>query len=113
MGFAAYIVWLSILDGVPLITYALHQRSLAEVVALKSRWRIYLFGAVLALAAYWMVVWAMSQTSIALVSAIRETSIVIAALIGAYYFKEPAGKRRIAASIVICAGIALLAWSGS
>ena len=109
----AYIVWLSILDGVPLITYALHQRSLAEVVALKSRWRIYLFGAVLALAAYWMVVWAMSQTSIALVSAIRETSIVIAALIGAYYFKEPAGKRRIAASIVICAGIALLAWSGS
>lgn len=60
-----------------------------------------------------MVVWAMSQASIPLVSAIRETSAIIAALIGAYYFNEPAGKRRIGASAVIFASIALLGWGES
>ena len=104
----AYMVWLSILDSVPLVLYALHRRSPAAVLGLRANWRIALLGAALSLAAYWMVVWAMSQTSLALVSALRETSVIIAALIGAYYFKEPAGKRRIIASVVIFAGIALL-----
>ncbi len=107
----AYMVWLSILDGIPLALYALHRRPLSQVLALASTWRISLFGAALSLAAYWMVVWAMSQAPIPLVSAIRETSVIIAALIGAYYFKEPAGKRRIVASAVIFASIALLGWS--
>ena len=110
MNIPAYMVWLSITDSIPLVLYALHQRSRAEVFALTSQWRVCLLGAALSLAAYWMVVWAMSQTSIALVSALRETSVIIAALIGAYYFKEPAGKRRIVASVVIFASIALLGW---
>ena len=109
----AYMVWLAILDGSPMVLYAIRQRSLAQVIALKSKWRISLFGSVLSLAAYWMVVSAMTQAPIPLVSAIRETSIIIAALIGAYYFKEPAGKRRIVASIVIFISIALLGWSDS
>ena len=113
MNIPAYMVWLGVFDGIPMVLYALHQRSLSEVIALKSKWRICLLGAVLSLGAYWMVVWAMSQASIPLVSAIRETSVIIAALIGAYYFKEPAGKRRIVASAVIFASIALLGWSES
>lgn len=113
MNIPAYMVWLSILDGAPMALYVLSQRPFSEVRAQAARWRVNLLGAVLSLTAYWMVVWAMSQAPIALVSAIRETSIIIAALIGAYYFKEPAGKRRIVASIVIFASIALLGWSES
>lgn len=107
----AYMVWLSILDSFPLALYALHQRGWSDVIALKSTWRISLFGSVLSLAAYWMVVWAMSQAAIPLVAALRETSVIIAALIGAYYFHEPAGKRRIVASVVIFFSIVLLGWS--
>lgn len=109
----AYMVWMTILDGICLPLYALHQRPWPAVRAHARRWRMSLFGGLLGLAAYWMVVWAMSQAPIALVSAIRETSVIIAALIGAYYFKEPAGKRRIVASVVIFISIALLGWSDS
>ena len=110
MNVPAYMVWLSILDSVPMMLYVLHRRSLSEVIALKSKWRISLFASLLSLTAYWTVVWAMTQAPIALVSALRETSVVIAALIGAFYFKEPAGLRRIVASIIIFAAIALLGW---
>ncbi|MFV2093638.1 MAG: EamA family transporter, partial [Hyphomicrobiales bacterium] len=109
----AYMVWLAILDGSPMVLYAVQQRSLARVIALKSAWRISLFGSVLSLTAYWMVVWAMTKAPIPLVSALRETSIIIAALIGAYYFREPAGRRRVIASVVIFASIVLLGWSDS
>ncbi len=108
-----YMVWMSILDGVPLVLYAIYRRSWQAVRALKSTWRISVLGAVLSSAAYWIVVWAMTQAPIPLVSALRETSVIIAALIGAYYFKEPAGKRRIVASIVIFVSIAALGWSES
>jgi len=57
-----------------------------------------------------MVVWAMTRAPIPLVSALRETSIIIAALIGAFYFKEPSGKRRIIASMVIFISVALLGY---
>ena len=110
MNIPAYMVWLSILDGCLLALYVVYRRSFTEVLAQATKWRVNLLGAVLSLTAYWMVVWAMSQAPIVLVSAIRETSIIIAALIGTYYFKEPAGKRRIVASIVIFASIALLGW---
>lgn len=104
----AYMVWLSILDSFPIVIYAIWKRSAAEVVAIKNDWKILFIGAALALSSYSMVVWAMTQASIPLVSALRETSIVIAALIGAFYFKEQSGKRRIIASIVIFFSVALL-----
>ena len=46
----AYIVWLSIVDSLLLMLYALPQRSLPEVIALASGWRLSLLGAVLSLA---------------------------------------------------------------
>ena len=113
MNVAGYVVWVMILNSVPIMLYALHQRSAGELLTIARQWRLHFPAAALSLAAYWIVVWAMSQASIPLVAALRETSIIIAALIGAYYFKEPSGKRRIIASIVIFFSIALLGWSES
>ncbi|MDD9858674.1 MAG: DMT family transporter [Gammaproteobacteria bacterium] len=110
---AAYMVYLTLTDSALVVLYAAHRERAAAWREMAAEWRLSLAGGALALSAYWLVVWSMSQTSIALVSALRETSVIIAALIGAYYFKEPAGKRRIVASIVIFAGIALLGWSES
>jgi len=42
------------------------------------------------------------------VSALRETSVLFAALIGAYVLGEPLGARRIAAAAVIVAGVVLM-----
>ncbi len=112
MNIAAYMVWLTILDCVPLTLYAVYRRSWCAVYAhVAANWRSNLGTALLSLGAYWMVVWAMVHAPIPLVSAIRETSVIIAALIGAYYFKEPAGKRRVVASVVIFVSIMVLGFA--
>ncbi len=108
----AYMMYLSVIEITPLLLYTTYRRSLAEVISIRHHWKLFLFGAALALTSYSMVVWSMTQASIPLVSALRETSIIIAALIGAFYFKEPSGKRRIIASVVIFCSIALLAVDG-
>lgn len=59
-------------------------------------------------AAYLMVVWAFTQAPIALVTALRETSILFAILIGIFIFKERASPVRIAAVLIALCGLALL-----
>ncbi len=108
-GVSGYVVWLAVFDMIPILIYTFAVRSMGVIVPIVKDWKRNLAGAVMAFGSYWIVVWAMSQASIPLVSALRETSIIIAALIGAFYFKEPSGKRRIVASIIICCAIVLLA----
>lgn len=71
-------------------------------------WRGLLAG-VLSVVAYGIVLWAQSRAPLAEVAAIRETSVVFAALIGMVFLKERFGTRRIAAAAVIAAGIVLIA----
>ena len=88
---SAYMVWLTFLDAIPVVIYTIIVRSPKVIPDLLANWRLSFLGAAMALASYWIVVWAMTQGSIAIVSSLRETSIIIAALIGTFYFKEPSG----------------------
>ncbi len=78
-----------------------------KIVSQIFHWRAFFAGGI-SLAAYWIVVWAMTQAPIALVSALRETSIIIATLIGTFYFKEKSGYRRFIAALIICISIAVM-----
>ncbi|MDT4874685.1 hypothetical protein FQZ97_1100000 [compost metagenome] len=62
----------------------------------------------MSLAAYSIVIWAMTQAPVALVSALRETSVLFALLIGAWLLKEPLPPIRLLACGVIAAGVAIL-----
>ena len=62
--------------------------------------------------AYGIVIWVMSQAPLAMVTALRETSVIAAALIGAFILREPFGARRIAAACVVALGVALMQISG-
>jgi drug/metabolite transporter (DMT)-like permease len=79
-----------------------------------SRWREIpvtwrgLLAGVLSLAAYGTVLWAQSRAPLAEVAAIRETSVIFAALIGMLFLRERLGARRVAAAAVIAAGIVLI-----
>lgn len=65
-------------------------------------------GGVLALVGYTIVLWAMSRGAMANVAALRETSVVFAALIGSRLLGEGFGGRRLAAASCVAAGVALL-----
>jgi drug/metabolite transporter (DMT)-like permease len=57
---------------------------------------------------YLIVVWAYSQTSAVQVVALRETSVVFGAIIGAYILKEGLGPRRVTCSLLVASGVIFL-----
>jgi drug/metabolite transporter (DMT)-like permease len=68
-----------------------------------------LLAGTLASIAYGVVLWAQARAPMAEVAAIRETSVIFAALIGMLFLNERFGLRRLAAAAVIAAGIVLIA----
>ena len=50
----------------------------------------------------------MSVGALATVAALRETSVIFAALIGTLILKEPFGRTRVTASVLVAAGVILL-----
>lgn len=67
-----------------------------------------LLAGALSLVAYGIVLWAQTRAPLAEVAAIRETGVVFAALIGMKLFSERFGVRRLAAALVVAAGIILI-----
>jgi drug/metabolite transporter (DMT)-like permease len=67
-----------------------------------------LAGAVLSGTAYSISIWAMTQAPISLVAAVRESSVLFAAIIAVLVLKEPLRLNRIIASILILIGLILI-----
>jgi drug/metabolite transporter (DMT)-like permease len=64
----------------------------------------------LSVVAYGAVLWAQTKAPLAEVAALRETSVITAAVIGAMFLKEGFGSRRLAAAVMVATGIALIAF---
>lgn len=64
---------------------------------------------VISVLAYGIVVWAQTHGPLALVSALRETSVISAALIATLLFREPFARRRLLPSVAVALGIVLIA----
>ena len=101
-----YAVWLFLLDGSAMLTLLLAGRGLAGLRALGPYWRGGLAGGAMSLAAYWIVIWAATKAPIALVAALRESSVLFAAAISALVLREPLTRWRAVAALAIVAGIA-------
>jgi drug/metabolite transporter (DMT)-like permease len=103
-----YIAWLFVVDALPLLLYALATRRGDIAPYLRLHWRAGLIGGVLCAGAYGLVIWALGHGAMALVSALRETSVVFAVLIGTRLLGEPFGRRRLVAALVVTAAIAAM-----
>lgn len=109
---ASYIVWLFILNGVLLLPVLRARRRGVALEQIKEHWKTGTLAGLLSLGAYGIAVWAMTRAPIALVAALRETSVVAAALIGALFLGEPFGRYRVVASMGVALGIAVLRIAG-
>ena len=105
-----YFIWLFLVDAVSMLAIGLYWRRRALLTALCEAWRPGSIACVLSAMNFGIVMWVMSFNPIGLSAAVREFSIVLAALIGTLYFREAFGPRRIVASSVIVAGIVLINW---
>ena len=105
---AGYIGWLFVFCAVPIVMAALMRRRAAAFTFARRNWKTSVLSGALAFSAYSLSIWALSLGAMAHVSALRETSVVIAALIGTRLLGEPHGGRRVLAAVTVAGGVVLI-----
>ena len=105
---AAYTLWIFLLTGIPMTSWAIFRRGHAFRVCVRRNWRLGIVGGASTTASYGLALWAMTLVPVAIVAALRETAILFGVLISAVFLKEPVGRRRVIAAVLIAAGAALL-----
>jgi len=106
----AYICWLFFLECWPLMFYTMVKRKGEILPFLKSNLAVCFGGGIASALAYGIVIYALGLGFMAGVSALRETSVVMATLFGIFLFKEDNARRRIAAGCIVAAGVVLMNW---
>lgn len=103
-----YICWLFVLESVPMLMFTIWRRREGLRAAFVPHLKAGLFGGLIAGVSYGIAIWAMSLGPMAHVVAVRETSVLFGAAIGALVLKEPFGRHRIASAAVVAGGAVLL-----
>ncbi len=104
----SYAAWMLGLQWLPFAVVVVAGRRRQAVAQVRRIWRAACAMGALSVAAYWAVIWAMTQAPIALVAALRETSILFAVLFGVLVLKERLSLVRLAATLSALAGATLL-----
>jgi drug/metabolite transporter (DMT)-like permease len=103
-----YVLWLFVLDALPFPLLVLLSRK-GQLLAYAARhWQRGLLGGVLSAGAYGVALWAMTRAPVAAVAALRETSVIFAALIGAWLLREGHIARRLVGAATVALGVVAL-----
>ncbi|MEH6525429.1 MAG: DMT family transporter [Sneathiella sp.] len=108
---SSYILWLNIFNGLPIIVIALIARRGQIRSQFGKLWKAGFLSGGVSLLAYWIVLWAATQAPLAMVAAVRETSMVFAILFGVFFLKERLDLRRLFSAFVTLSGTVLLKFS--
>jgi phosphonate utilization associated putative membrane protein len=106
-----YVALLFLVDGLPYLAIVLWQRRGAFEPVLgymRGRWPVALLGACASMGSYGIALWAMTRAPIASVAALRETSVLFAALIGVFVLNERFRLQRAFGTGAIIAGVMAL-----
>ncbi len=104
---AAYVAWVFVADGTIFTLGMLALRGWGVIPRNWHAWRMGAFASAASYGAYAVSIWAMTFAPIAVVAALRETSILFAVLIGWLVFGERMGREKALAALVIVAGVML------
>lgn len=104
----SYIGWSFLLSALALITYGSYRWRSGLVTAFRGSAPMLLLGGTMSVGAYGIALWAMTKAPIAIVGALRETSVLFAALIGVVWLGEPLLRLRVLAGALVLAGVVLL-----
>lgn len=100
----SYACWLFVIDVFPLHCYIMARHGRAYLAYLRERGRIGLTGGLCGLGSYGIVIWAMTVAPIAIVAALRETSVIFGMLMAVMFLGEKLTPLRIAAIFLVVAG---------
>jgi phosphonate utilization associated putative membrane protein len=104
-----YVLVLFVLDGLPYPLLVAWQRGRAgrHEMALyaRRRWPLAALGGTASIGSYAIALWAMTRAPVASVAALRETSVLFAALLGTWLLKEKFGLQRALGTVVVVLGV--------
>jgi drug/metabolite transporter (DMT)-like permease len=104
----AYSAWLFVGIAVVLVPYAWVRGGSGALQAATPYWRQGLAGGAMQVLSYGIAIWAMTVAPIAIVAALRETSVLFGAAIAVIVLKEPLRAARIMAAVLIVIGLVLV-----
>jgi drug/metabolite transporter (DMT)-like permease len=104
----AYAALLFLFDGACMAIVALWRRGQSILTEARIYWKTGLAGGALSVTSYWIAIWAMTVAPIAIVAALRETSVLFAAVISVVVLKEALRPARVIAAVMIVFGLALI-----
>jgi phosphonate utilization associated putative membrane protein len=104
-----YVAALYVVHGWPFVLIVLARRGRAACFAYaRGRWPVASLGAMASLASYGIALWAMTRAPVATVAALRETSVLFAALLGTWLLKERFTPQRALGTALIVIGVMAL-----
>ncbi len=104
----AYTLWGFLLTGVPLAGWAIVVRRAAFARSIMRHGHVGLIGCLATVTSYGIALWAMTVAPIAVVAALRETSILFGVAISGLVLRERITPARLAAAALIASGVATL-----
>ncbi|MGY4535445.1 drug/metabolite transporter (DMT)-like permease [Pseudomonas sp. TE3786] len=110
-GVVQYLVYFTLVLSVPIPVFAAYKRGPALTRHIRQHWPLSVFGGLTYCAAYGLVLWAMTLDNVAKIAALRESSVIIGAVIATLLFKEPFGRRRLIAALTVTLGIVLIKYA--
>ncbi|MBT7907521.1 MAG: peptide ABC transporter permease [Marinovum sp.] len=100
-----YVGWLFFLDSSLFVIGGFALRGRAIIPKSKLVWVQGLLASGASVAAYSIAVWAMTVAPIAVITALREISVLFAVIIGIFFFKENASLEKLISALMIVAGV--------
>jgi drug/metabolite transporter (DMT)-like permease len=105
----SYAIWMFLINSLAMVALAFYWRGRSVVTTLVAgAWKQALGGTVMSQMSYFIVVWAMTKAPIALVAALRETSVLFAAIISVVVLKEALTRWRVLAATCVLVGVVFL-----
>ena len=104
----SYICWVNFCNFFPITVFTLIARKRHYFCYVRKRWKYGLFGGMCSLAAYGLALWGMTRAPIAMVAALRETSVVFGMLFAVLFLKEKVTPARVLAVLLVLAGAAIM-----
>jgi drug/metabolite transporter (DMT)-like permease len=105
---SAFAMTMFAIDGLAMAGCALAARGAGGVVRLLPAWRSGVLAGAMSLGSYWIVIWGFTRAPLAMVAALRETSVLFAMLIGLFLLGERVAPGRWAAAALILLGVVLM-----
>lgn len=105
----SFTVWLIVVDGSMFVGYAVATRGKDAPRAWRENPGRTLASGVLGVVSFAVFMWALGRAPVGAVAALRETSVLFAAIIGAVVLGERATWMRYAAAVLVMAGVGVIA----